>query len=118
MVHRFSKKAVKTVWNHGIDGGWKTVIIILNHQGWHEPSWHMEINLEQICNLVGSKVQVQNSSGKWVYKDAYPTKSLKTVLKLIFQECSQDEIENVQRYLNKHNKKCASEFQKICSKGR
>ena len=78
----------------------------------------MEVNLVNICNLVGARVNVQNSSGAWVDKAAYPMKNVKKVLKLIFQECSQDEIENVQRYLNKHNKKCADEFKKIRSKGR
>ena len=92
------------------------MIVVLNHQRWSEPSWKMEINLEQICNLVGTKTRVQNHDGKWVYKDAYPTKKLKKVLKLIFQECSEDEIENVQRYLNKHNKRCVLEFQKYAAK--
>jgi hypothetical protein len=78
----------------------------------------LEVNLEVICSLVGTKEQLQNASEKWVYVDAYSTKNLRKILKLIFQECSEDEIENVQRYLNKHNKRCASEFQKICSKGR
>lgn len=94
------------------------MIVTINHQGWNEASWKMEINLNQICSLVGSKIDVQNASGKWVKKDAYSMKNLRKVLKLIFQECSEDEIENVQQYLNRYNKKCATEFLKICSKGR
>ena len=96
------------------------MIVTINHQGWNnEASWSMEINLNQICNLVGSKTDVENASGKWVKKDAYPIKNLRKILKLIFQECSEDEIENIQHYLNKHNKKCATEFLKIRnSKGR
>lgn len=95
------------------------MIVVINHQGFFkEPSWHMEVNLEQVCNLVGKKIQAQNSSGTWVNKAAYSNSNLKKVLKLIFQNCSEDEIEHIEQYFNKHNKKCADEFKKIRSKGR
>ena len=56
------------------------MIVVLNHQGWGEPSWKMEINLEQICNLVGTKTRVQNHDGKWVYKHAYEDSAVFSIM--------------------------------------
>ncbi len=92
------------------------MILKLNHRDWGKPSWSMEINLHSICNAVGKKTQVQNNNGKWVYIDEYPKSRLRKVLKLIVQECSEDEVEQVLNYFNTHNKTCALELQKICNK--
>lgn len=81
----------------------------------NEPSYRMEVDLEILCNLVGSKVQVQGQHG-WVYKNAYSLKQLRHLFSLMILDCSAEQIEQSKQYFKEHNKKCASEFDKYLAK--
>lgn len=92
----------------------------IHHEGHcYEPTWTMEINMKELINPISGYCAAMEYSKEETKKAvADQDKKIKKILKLIFQECSESEIEQVQQYLNRYSKKFAKEFEKIRSKGR
>ncbi len=95
------------------------MMVDIVHQGFGSPSWHMQINLQHICELEGKKADIYTDRGNFIGRRVvYPVTRVRKMLKLIFQECDQGTIEQVQQYLNSNSKIYGKEFEKIRSKGR
>lgn len=78
----------------------------------------IEIDLEHLCKLEGKKELIEDSSGVRKKVISYPIAKARKLFKLICENCSDDEIEQVQSYFELHNKKYYQEFRKIKEKGR
>lgn len=105
MVCGFSVETAERFWGDGI--------ILHLEKHWYPEHWDMDINLGYICSTEGKKEKVQIESGVWKKMPVIPKSQINKIFKFILKNATDEQIEQVQEYLNKHSKTYGQIFKKF-----